>query len=97
MAGDDRMPFELPCPGVLELPDRNIQFFNLWHDNAPGAGPDDRVVMVSIGGAGARELIDMRPGDTVRIGRVDVTLQRLLDPSTNRWPVVGDVRPAGGP
>ena len=34
---DEQMPFEVSCPGVLELPGRSIQFFNLWDDpTAPG-------------------------------------------------------------
>lgn len=88
MSSEQAMPFELRCPGVLELPDRNIQFFNQWTDEA---APGGYVVMVSISDD---ETIQMRPGDVVRVGRVDVHLTQLMDPATVRWPVVGEVTPA---
>ena len=88
MSSNDAMPFELRCPGVLELPDRNIQFFNQWADDT---APGGYVVMVSISDD---ETIQMREGDVVRVGRVDVRLTKLMDPATVRWPVVGELTPA---
>lgn len=96
-----RMSFELPCPGVLELPDRRVQFFNLWHDTRDGAGDNDRVVMLSIPSGddatgsdiGPRRLVDLRPGDALRIGRVELRLVGLEDPVSVRRPIVGELRP----
>lgn len=83
------MQFRLPCPGVLELPDRTIQFFNLWDDST---AVGSRIVMVAVSDD---EVIEMRAGDTARVGDVDVVIDSLDDPALAH-PISGSVRPAPG-
>lgn len=79
------MPFEISCPGVLELPDRNIQFFNLWDD---ASSPGSRTVMVAVSDD---DVVEMHTGDVATIGEFDIVIDRLDDPSVSSYPIAGRI------
>ena len=80
------MPFTMSSPGVLELPDTVVQFFNLWDDpDSPGT----RVVMVAIADDA---VVELHAGESTRVGNLELTIDKLDDPETTPQPISGSFR-----
>ena len=91
MSDVEFVTFALPCPGVLELPDRNIQFFNLWDRPAPDGSGSRLSVRVAVDD---ERVIEMGAGDEEQIGSVTVCVDYLDREADREEQIRGSIRPA---